>query len=217
MPRSCNSATGKAPPYADDGVLGAFSRHRCFNTPISRDLMLDADTREIGRRIANCAHTLKAEVLLHEELRPETNLKAAHVCNTRLCPFCEWRRTRVWRKRLYEGLSQLYADEPKLRGIFLTLTVRNCRLEDLGDQIDQMNRAWNRFTQRAFFPTDYWFRRTEITVSGNPLLPGYSAHPHFHALLLVKPSFFSHGYVRQTEWHSNGWTQHGSTTRPWST
>lgn len=200
MPRSASSATGKAPPYADDGVLGAFSRHRCFNTPVSRHLMLDADTREIGRRIANCAHTIKAEVLLHEELRPETNLKAAHVCNTRLCPFCEWRRTRVWRKRLYEGLSQLYVDEPKLRGVFLTLTVRNCRLEDLGDTIDHMNRAWSRLVKRAFFPTDYWFRRTEITVGGIPGVAGHSAHPHFHALLLVKPSYFSHGYIRQTEW-----------------
>ena len=99
MPRSANSTARQAPPHANDGVLGKFSRHRQFNTPISRDLMLDAGTRDIGRKIANCAHTIKADVLLHPELQPEVNLKAAHVCNTRLCPFCEWRRTRVWRRR----------------------------------------------------------------------------------------------------------------------
>ena len=162
--------------------------------------MLDTDTREIGRKIANCALTIKAGVTLHPELEPEVKLDAAHLCNTRLCPFCEWRRTRVWRKRLYAGLEALYGDQPKLRGVFLTLTVKNPRLEDLGDTLDQMNRAWNRLTKRAFFPTDLWFRRTEVTVSGVPGTAGYSAHPHFHVLLLVKPSYFSHGYIKQLEW-----------------
>ena len=26
------------------------------------------------------------------------------------------------------------------------------------------------------------------------------AHPHFHVLLMVKPSYFSHGYVKHSEW-----------------
>ena len=197
MPRRANAKAGQAPPQANFGLLEGFSQHRAFNSPIARQLMLDADTRDIGRRIANCAHTIKADVLLHPELPPETNLKAAHVCNTRLCPFCEWRRTRVWRRRLYEGLNALYVDKPKLRGVFLTLTVRNCRLEDLGDQLDQMNKAWNRFVRRSFFPTSLWFRRTEITVGGIPGTSSLSAHPHFHALLLVPPGYFGPNYVKQ--------------------
>lgn len=31
------------------------------------------------------------------------------------------------------------------------------------------------------------------------------AHPHIHALLLVPPSYFSHGYVRQTRWQQLWW------------
>ena len=200
MPRCANTAAGKALPYANDGVLGKFSRHRCFNTPISRDLMRDADTREIGRKIANCALNLKAQVLLQEGFSPEVNLKAANVCNTRLCPFCEWRRTRVWRKRLYDGLGALYGDHPKLSGVFLTLTVRNPALEDLSYTLDEMNRAWCRLINRSFFPTEYWFRRTEITVSANAHTGALSAHPHFHALLLVKPSYWAKNYVKQLTW-----------------
>ena len=162
--------------------------------------MANTDTRDVGQKIANCALTLKADVLLHEDFPAEVNLKAARVCNTRLCPFCEWRRTRVWRARLFDGLSALYEDQPKLRGVFLTLTVRNCQLEDLGEQLDEMNRAWNRFTQRSFFPTDLWFRRTEITIGSTPGCERITAHPHFHVLLLVKPSYFSTGYIKQTEW-----------------
>ena len=26
------------------------------------------------------------------------------------------------------------------------------------------------------------------------------AHPHFHALLLVKPSYFAKGYIKQSDW-----------------
>lgn len=162
--------------------------------------MLDAETREIGRKIANCALTLKADVLLHEDLEPEVNLKAARLCNTRLCPFCEWRRTRAWRRRLHDGLNALYADQPKLRGVFLTLTVRNVPLSQLADQLDEMNRAWKRLQQRSVFPTSLWFRRTEVTVGSTTGGSGYMAHPHFHVLLMVKPSYFSHGYVKQSTW-----------------
>ena len=200
MPRRCNAEAGKALPQANDGLLGKYSRHRRYNHPISRDLMLDAETRDIGRKIANCALTIKADVLLHEDLGIETNLKAAHVCNTRLCPFCEWRRTRVWRGRLTDGLNRLFDDQPKLRGVFLTLTVKNCLMDDLGDTLTEMNRAWNRLRQRSFFPTDLWFRRTEITTGYMPGSNVLMAHPHFHVLLLVRPSYFSHGYVKQTEW-----------------
>ena len=106
----------------------------------------------------------------------------------------------MWRKRLYNGLEALYGDQPKLRGVFLTLTVRNVPLGQLADQLDQMNKAWKRFTDRSFFPTSLWFRRTEVTVSATPGGCGYMAHPHFHVLLMVKPSYFSHGYVKQLTW-----------------
>ena len=200
MPRRGNAMAGTALPQVNDDLLGKFSRHRQYNSPISRELMRQTDTRSIGQKIANCALTLKADVLIHEDFRPDVNLKAARVCNTRLCPFCEWRRTRVWRGRLTAGLEALYEDQPKLRGVFLTLTVRNVPLDQLGSQLDEMNKAWARMAKRAFFPTDMWFRRTEVTVGHSPGFGPVMAHPHFHVLLLVKPSYFGKGYVKQSEW-----------------
>ena len=162
--------------------------------------MLDTETRDIGQKIANCALTLKADVLLHPENRTEVNLKAAKVCNARLCPFCEWRRTRVWRGRLSKGIEALYEAQPKRRGVFLTLTVRSVPLEQLGEQLDEMNKAWGRLVKRKIFPTFYWFRRTEVTVSATPGGSGFMAHPHFHVLLMVNPGYFSHQYIKQTTW-----------------
>lgn len=174
--------------------------------------MTDHSTRDVGRAIANCALRLKASVILQPELEPEVNLTGAMLCKARLCPFCEWRRTKALRARLYQGLDALYAEKPKLRGIFLTLTVRNVPLEQLGEELTAMNRAWDRFKRCSFFPTDLWYRRTEVTVGSAPIgqklfsedlgpggLPIY-AHPHFHCLLLVRPSFFSRDYIKKSEW-----------------
>lgn len=212
MPRSCNSTAGQVPPHVNFDVLEGFTKHRTWNTPISRDLMNDSETRDIGRKIANCALHLKAQVILQQDLKPEVNLTNALLCNTRFCPFCEWRRTKALRARLYQGLSALYEEKPKLRGVFLTLTVRNVPISQLSDQLKEMNRAWSRLTRCAFFPTDLWFRRTEITIGSKPIgqkdFSGEAgtggseiyAHPHFHVLLLVRPSYFSRDYIKKLEW-----------------
>ena len=212
MQRSGNSGAGQASPQAHCAVLERFSKHRRWNSPISRELMTDPETRDIGRKIANCALNIKAGIVLKDGEEPEASLRGAQLCNTRFCPFCEARRTKALRARLYQGLTALYEEQPKLRGVFLTLTVRNAPLEDLGTTLDEMNRAWNRFRQCSFFPTDLWFRRTEITV-GTPTtgksfsavassLEGdrYYVHPHFHVLLLVRPSYFSRNYIKKSEW-----------------
>ena len=55
------------------------------------------------------------------------------------------------------------------------------------------------------FPTKFWFRRTEVTFKscqkGDLGVP--TAHPHIHALLMVPAGYFSHGYVKQTEWQKS--------------
>ena len=49
--------------------------------------------------------------------------------------------------------------------------------------------------QRKKFPAIGWIRSTEVTRGKNG-----SAHPHFHCLLLVKPSYFGKYYLKQYEW-----------------
>ena len=212
MQRSGNSGAGQASPRAHFDALGSFTKHRKYNHPISTALMNDPDTRDVGRAIANCSLRIKAKVLLGEPIPSSAILEGALLCRKRLCPFCEWRRTKAMRARLHQGLSALYEDQPKLRGVFLTLTVKNVPLQDLGEELERMNKAWARLKKCSFFPTDLWFRRTEVTVGhtltkkGQLLDPAVSgggqvmAHPHFHVLLLVKPSYFTRDYVKHSEW-----------------
>ena len=184
------------------GLLDGFNKHRRYNTRVGSNLAMDPDSRDLARAIGNCATAIGVEIQLPEGEAPEAKLRAARVCNRRLCPFCEWRRAKGWRRRFFAGLPAFHEDFPTHKPVFLTLTQRNVQLHELRDSIRHMNRAWNRMHQCAFFPTPFWFRRTEITVkqpsagSGEPV----TYHPHFHVLLLVPAGYFSQGYVKQSQW-----------------
>lgn len=199
--------------------LAGLTKHRRFNRPIAMALAADNGTREIGQAIANCATRLKLQLQLEGEQLGEPSLVGAKVCNRRLCPFCEWRRTRAWRARLIRGLGELMAEHPNYSAVFLTLTVRNCQLSELRQTLDHIHASWARLTKVSAFPTPLWFRRTEITVNRGidgfgadrpradgelPILapqgPILSVHPHIHALLIVRPSYWGKNYIRQTRW-----------------
>ena len=92
-------------------------------------------------------------------------IEHGHFCQARLCPFCEWRRARAWRARLLGGLGAFVADHPTHRPLFATFTVRNCPPDQLRSTIEDMHRGFHRMKQCAFWPTAFWFRRTEITVN----------------------------------------------------
>jgi plasmid rolling circle replication initiator protein Rep len=185
-------------------ALGELSRHRRFNSAVARCLHSDPLTRDTALAIANCAQRLNLRFDLENGQLGRAKLVNGLLCNRRLCPFCEWRRTRAWRARLLRGLQSFRTEQPKLRALFLTLTVRNCQLYELRDTISHLHSSYKRLSLIRDFPTTAWFRRTEVTLSakpgiGGPLL-GSSAHPHIHALLLVRPSYFSRDYWPQLRW-----------------
>lgn len=191
--------------HTHSGVLDKFSKHRRYNTPICKSLAMDAETVDLAKAIGNCATALGVEITQLPDCPAEAQLRAAGVCNRRVCPFCEWRRSRAWRRRFFEGLPSFHEDFPTHKPIFLTLTVKNCRIEDLRSTLGHMHSSWKRMTQLSMFPTKFWFRRTEITLQGGGIaeMGGHYVHPHIHALLMVPAGYFSHGYVKQTEWQKS--------------
>ena len=128
----------------------------------------------------------------------ETRLKLnkAQFCRVRYCPVCQWRRSLMWQARFYQALPELVQTYPKARWLFLTLTVRNCEITDLSTTLKDMNQAWQRLIKREELkPIQGWLKTTEVTRGQDR-----SAHPHFHVLLMVPPSWFSHGYIKQARW-----------------
>lgn len=103
----------------------------------------------------------------------------------------------MWQARFYQALPRIVADYPDLRWMFLTLTVRNCDIAELGDTLTSMNAAFKRLEKRKQFkPVQGWIRTTEVTRGKDG-----SAHPHFHTLMMVPPGMLNgKSYVTQAEW-----------------
>lgn len=125
-------------------------------------------------------------------------LKSANFCHVRHCPVCQWRKSLYWRAMIYQTLPTITQAHPKHRWLFLTLTVRNCDISELRDTLGVMNKAWNRLRLRKEFAlVDGWIRTTEVTRNNKT----NQAHPHFHAVLMVKPDYFmGRGYVKHAVW-----------------
>jgi plasmid rolling circle replication initiator protein Rep len=84
---------------------------------------------------------------------------------------------------------------PGVRFLFMTLTIRNCKITELRDTLKLMGKAWDRLTKLRIWPGIGWVRSVEITRSKNG-----TAHPHYHCLLMVRPMYFGAGYLHQRDW-----------------
>jgi plasmid rolling circle replication initiator protein Rep len=157
-----------------------FSRHRRYAT-----------------RVAQCSQVLEfaRDPPIGDPGR-KLKLASAWFCRVRHCPVCQWRRALQWQARLYQALPRLLIDHPDARFLFLTLTVKNCRVNELRSTLILLARSWQRLTQLRTWPAVGWVRSTEITRSQKDR----SAHPHFHALLMVPPTYFQADYLRQSAW-----------------
>jgi len=103
----------------------------------------------------------------------------------------------MWKAKAHKILPKVVKHFPKHRWLFLTLTVRNCAIAELRETLGWMHKAFIRLTKLKEFPAVGWIKSTEVTRGKNP--PG-SAHPHFHVLMLVRPSYFGVNYLSQAKW-----------------
>lgn len=139
-------------------------------------------------------------------------LKQAFFCRVRYCTTCQWRKGLYWKAMMYQSYEQIRKEYPKHRFIFLTLTVKNPPIGELRATLDHMNKSWKKLTKRKEFGiVDGWIRTTEVT---RPKLPRKNkkfvycpktknthAHPHFHIILMVKPSYFDgKNYLSTAKW-----------------
>lgn len=166
-----------------------------YNTCQYRDLYRGTYFDKYAARLDNCSGILEFRFDVAEDGLAKLKLQSAKFCRVRHCPVCQWRRSLMWKARFYEALPKILTDYPKARFIFLTLTVRNCELVELRETISEMNKAWKLLTKLKQFPALGWVKSIEVTRAVDD-----TAHPHIHALLMVKPSYFKTGYISQDKW-----------------
>lgn len=169
--------------------------HRFQAELIENIYRMDADLIKYGDRIGGCSGFL--------EFGWNDNglqLKNAMFCRVRYCPVCQWRRSLLWKAMMYQAFDKLQSEYPKHRFLFVTLTVKNCHILDLRSTLKTMNDAFKKMTKRTQWSTvDGWIRTTEVTRDKER--PTTHAHPHFHCILMVKPSYFNgENYMKHEDW-----------------
>lgn len=201
----CAKNTVKAVSYTSphDGLTdyspqdAPWDAHRAQSDDVAMIYAGAAGFERYAARIADCSGLLRFGWVDDRDTgESRLRLREATFCRVRYCPTCQWRRMLMWQARFYQSLPSLVEAHPRARWIFVTLTVRNCPITDLRDTLRRMNAAWQRLKDRKEFrPVLGWVRTTEVTRGTDG-----SAHPHFHALLMVPPSWFTRHYVRQSRW-----------------
>lgn len=153
---------------------------------------------DYSQRVHFCSGLLQFG-LVHDwdEDAMKLRLRSARFCRVRYCPVCQWRRSLMWKAKAYKVLPKIVQAYPNRRWVFLTLTVKNVSIAELRENLVAMNKAFQRLSQRKVWPAEGWLRSTEVTRGHDG-----SAHPHFHCLLMVKPSYFGKSYIKQVEWVS---------------
>jgi len=175
-----------------------WDQHRSQSQDVESIYASDDRFWRYAERVSDCSTILEYARTVDEDTgEMGLRLSNAAFCRVRHCPVCQWRRSLMWQARFYQAVPELAEHFPRHRWVFLTLTVRNCRIDDLGETLVEMNKAWNKLIKRKALKTvDGWIRTTEVTRGKDG-----SAHPHFHVLMMVKPSYFKgSNYLKKMDW-----------------
>jgi plasmid rolling circle replication initiator protein Rep len=96
------------------------------------------------KRIIECGGYLEFRRYSDNALK----LKTANFCQTRLCPTCNWRRS----KKIFAQVSKIMDNiQSDYEFVFLTLTVKNVKGEALKKQISSMVAAYKTLCLRKRF------------------------------------------------------------------
>lgn len=154
----------------------------------------------LGERVEQCSQVLQFAWSLEKETPGALTLKLrnAYFCRVRHCPVCQWRRSLMWIARFLEGAPRLLAQHPSARFVFLTLTRKNIPVGELRNALREMSEGWGRLSKRKEFSAVLgWLRTVEVTRGRDA-----TAHPHYHALLVVPADYFRNPeeYLTQAGW-----------------
>lgn len=203
----------------DDGFLGFYSGERLISF------------EGYANKINSCGSWLRFAEMSSGKLK----LINARFCHTPNCPMCQWRRSLVWRAKFLSVLPKIREAYPSHRWVFLTLTLKNCKISELKQTVQHMSQSYNRMRKLADYPFDGYVRSLEITRAWDwyaqdgtflgrhgttwfyeskegdkqswTAEPTDYVHPHYHVLALVPASYFSGAkYVKQERW-SEMWGQ----------
>jgi len=142
--------------------------------------------------IVDCASFLEFRRYKDGSLR----LSNANFCKTRLCPACNWRRSKKTFAQISRIMDEISED---YEFIFLTLTCKSVVGVDLSKRIDDLFSAYQKLYDLKRFKGSVrgWVRCFEVNYNWET----GTYNPHFHCILAVDKDYFeTKKYIHQDEW-----------------
>lgn len=151
----------------------------------------------INYNMVHCANIL--EFKLFEDNTKKLN--KAMFCRNRLCPMCNWRRS----KKIFGQVSKIVQEIDRLNKynyIFLTLTLKNCTSNELEKNINLLSNSFRKMfnkSEKVKSICKGYFRAIEVTYNKKE----NTYHPHIHCIIVVDKYYFSkrnRNYITIEEW-----------------
>ena len=169
--------------------------HRAESDQIANNYR-GSEFQKYSERIDDCSQLLAFGLVPNaDEGAYQLKLRTARFCRVRTCMVCAWRRSLMYKARAYKALPKVIADFPTARYLFVTLTLKNCPVNELRQSILHLNRSFSRLTKLRHFPPIGFLKTVEVTRRRRG-----DAHPHLHILMMVQTSYFGVNYVSKKEW-----------------
>lgn len=180
------------PKKKDNVFLSVAYKELYYNFGREHDIYYYANKSE---RLFYCGSLLVFEV----SAEGSKKLISTSSCCVRLCPMCAWRRSLKAYREMRVVFDYVKECEKDYKFIFLTLTQKNVKGEQLNEELNRILYAFKRFMQLKQIKkiTLGFMRSLEITY--NREVDTY--HPHIHVLVYTTNSVYKgRNYISQKEY-----------------
>lgn len=131
----------------------------------------------------------------------DNRISHANFCRLRCCPMCQKRRSLEIYSKLKKNTEQMFG----YCFLHVVLTCQNCYADDLSDRITQMIVASRKLFNKKRVKQGFKGVARFLEVTYNSADDNY--HPHFHCLVMVKPSYFKSRYYIKNELLQELWSE----------
>lgn len=178
-----------------------WSRNKAFSDLVAQSYRRISDRipelLKQSEALCSCGNWLKFSTCAqgHSESK---KLIGASFCRQRLCPMCQWRRSLLVAGQV-RAVAHEASKDHSARFLLLTLTIKNCQPDEIADVYTRLTRSYSKLLKYKDVRSVVLgsFRAIETTISH-----GKGFHPHIHALVAVRPSYFKKGYLSHDKWRS---------------
>jgi plasmid rolling circle replication initiator protein Rep len=153
--------------------------------------MKKADMNGRAGRMAQCGDTLEYRFCKDCS---KWQIGNVWLCRDRLCPVCKWRLSIKRYCLMFPVFQELVQDYGDKRFSFITLSVKNCKVDNIKATVKKMYKIWQNMQMRKICKENLkgFARSFEITYNDKRR----DFHPHFHVIAMWEDSAYHDELIR---------------------